>query len=77
MTTIKKTTIKEVFENDNWIIVSVMQGLSKCVRIDAKRRFPVCDKSNFFSIWSSASYANRLARENYSKNLNDFNCYKY
>lgn len=72
-----KTSVKEVFESDNWIITKILQGLNNKVRIDAKRRFNKADQPNFFSEWVSLKYANQLARENYGKNVNDFNCFQY
>lgn len=71
-----KVTLKEIFENDNWIITNIMQG-KKVHRIDAKRRFPIADRSNFHSAWGSNDYLNKLAVENYGKKLNEFNCYNY
>jgi len=72
-----KTTIKEVFESNNWIITKIIQGYNGKVRIDAKTRFHVPDEDNFFSNWCSRDYAERLARDNYGKNVSDFSCYKY
>jgi len=70
-------TFKEIFESDNWIITKIIQGHKGIHRIDAKRRFPVADKSSFFSEWGSAVYLTRLSKEHYNKKLSDFNCYKY
>lgn len=72
-----KTTTKEVFESDNWVIISIMQGYNNKVRIDAKRRFRIPDTDHFFSEWCTEKYANSLALENYGKNIFDFNCMKY
>jgi len=71
------TSLKEVFESDNWIITKISQGHNKQNRVDAKRRFPVADKSSFFSKWGNEKYLNKLAQENYDKNINDFGCYSY
>ncbi len=75
--TISKITIKEVFENDNWIITKILQGSNKTVRIDAKTRFHKPDKQNFFSEWASTKYAYKLALENYGKKTSDFSCFEY
>lgn len=72
-----KVTLKEVFESDNWIITAVHQGYKRMHRVDARRRFPKADHSNFFSKWGSYNYLNRLANENYGKKLTDFSTYKY
>lgn len=71
-----KTTIKEVFESDNWIITKITQGYNNTVRIDAKTRNWIADENNFFSNWCSRDYAEKLARDNYGKVINEFN-YKY
>lgn len=71
------TTIKEVFESDNWMITEILQGFGGNVRINAKRRFHVADKSSFFSGWCTEKYANKLAVENYGKKVTDFATYKY
>jgi L-cysteine desulfidase len=73
----KKTTIKEVFESDSWIITEIMQGHNNLVRVSAKRRFPKNNLSSFYNEWCTEKYANTLARENYGKNINDFGTYKY
>lgn len=70
------TSLKEVFENDNWIITKISQGYGTH-RVDAKRRFPVADESSFFSKWGSDNYLEKLARDNYGKNLRDFSNYYY
>jgi len=73
-----KTSIKEVFESGSWMIQRIHQGTSnKTRRIDAKRRFPEADGKNSFSEWCSTAYADRLAREHYGKNTNDFMCFCY
>lgn len=77
MLKIKKVTVREVFESDSWILVKIMQGSENCVRIDARRRFPVPDISSFFCEWCSNAYADRLAVCNYNKKLIDLNCYSY
>jgi hypothetical protein len=72
-----KTSAKQIFESDNWIITAIHQGNRKNVRVDAKRRFPAADESSFFSEWISLRYANQLSRENYGKKVNEFNCFIY
>lgn len=72
-----ENSIKNFFENDNIIITKILQGNSGLVRIDAKRRFPMADKPNFFYKWCSKNYAQKLALENYGKKLTDFSVYKY
>ncbi len=73
----KKITLKEVFESDNWMITKIIQGYSKSNRVDAKRRFPIADKNNFFSEWGKKNYLNKLAQENYGKKINEFSCYYF
>lgn len=69
---------KEVFESDAWIITSIEQGLKNNHLVNAKRRFPVADSSNFFSGWGSTPYLTRLARENYGvEKLSDMRNYRY
>lgn len=70
-------SIKQAFESGNIIITSISQGLSKNVRIDAKTRYHVAGQDDAFSEWCSLKYANQLARDNYGKNVNEFNCYRY
>ena len=53
---------KEVLTSQNWIITKVLQGRDGVVRIDAKRRYHVADKSDFFSKWVNLNYANRVSR---------------
>jgi len=72
-----KTTVKEVFESDNWIITSILQGFDGAVRINARRRNHIADKPHFFSEWCTEKYANSLAVENYGKKVNEFSTYKY
>lgn len=72
----KKVTLKEIFENDNWIITSILQGHNGQRRVSAKRRFPIADVSSFFCEWGSEKYLNKLSVENYWKKLSEFNCYK-
>jgi hypothetical protein len=71
-----KTSIKQVFESDNWIITKIMQGLGT-YRIDAKRRHPIADEKNFFSEWGSKTYVERLSKENYGKSPSEFSCFHY
>lgn len=70
-------TIKEIIVSDNWIITSILQGFDNKIRIDAKTRFYKPDSQNTFSKWCKKDYANRLTREYYGKNTQEFNCYKY
>lgn len=62
-------SIKQCFESDNVIITNILQGNNGVVRIDAKTRFRITGKDNFFSEWVSYKYADKLARENYGKKL--------
>lgn len=71
-----KTTIKEVFENDNWEITRIYQG-SKKLRVDAKTKNRVADEENFFSKWVSYGYVDKLSRENFGKGVNKFAKNKY
>ena len=64
-----KVSLKQVIESDNWIITKVKQGCDKQIRVDAKTRFYRAGEQNRFSAWYSLSYANRLYRENYGKNI--------
>jgi hypothetical protein len=72
-----KTSIKTIFESNNWVITSVLQGRNGIVRIDAKTRNRIADGENHFSAWCSEKYANRLAADFYSKKVSDFSCYRY
>jgi hypothetical protein len=72
-----KTTIKTIFESDNWIITNISQGCGGKVRIDAKTRFYKADQSNQFSEWCSEKYANRISIENYGKKVNELRAYSY
>lgn len=72
-----KITAKKVFESDNWVITKIINNKNKTVRIDAHTRFLLPDKQNRFSEWISLQYANRLSRENFGKNVDNFQCYKY
>ena len=72
-----KTTVKEVFESDNWIITKIIQGLRKNVLIDAKTRFHQADVKNFFSGWCSEKYADKLAKDKYGKKTKELNAYKF
>lgn len=60
-----KTTIKEVFESDNWQITRIIQGFDKQVRIDASKKY----SNEKISKWCSLSYANMLCRKNKGKNI--------
>lgn len=70
------TSLKNVFESDNWIITKIMQG-SGVYRIDARRRFAVPDESSFFSKWGTIKYLNALSNENYGKRICEFSCFSY
>lgn len=72
-----KTSIKHMFECDNWIIIKVLDGLDGRVRIDAKRRFPVAGEKRFFSKWCNKKHADALSRERFGKNTNDLQAYSY
>jgi hypothetical protein len=72
----KKTTLKEVFENRDWIITSILKGYNGKHRVSAKRRYPVPDVNYFFCEWGSEKYINKLSIENYYKKITSFNCYK-
>ena len=72
-----KTSVKKVFESENWIITKVMQGRGGKVRVDAKRRFPVADESSFFSEWCSKRYADNLSRERFGKKTNELRAWEY
>ena len=71
------TNLKEVFQSDNWIITKALQGNSNQIRIDAKRRYPIADKSSFFSKWGNLKYINSLAVNNYGKKIDEFRAYSY
>lgn len=77
MKQMKKTTLKEVFQNSNWIITKLYSVGSKSVRVDAKRRYPIEDESSFFSEWGSRDYLNKLSRDNYGKPFTELNCNKH
>lgn len=65
-------SVKEVFENESVIITKILQGSNGRVRIDARTKFHVDGKDNFFSKWVSFKYANNLAREYYGTDLFKF-----
>ena len=65
----KKPSLKQIVSSDNWIITEVKQGCNKQIRISAKTRFYRSGEQNSFCEWYSLSYANRLYRENYGKNI--------
>lgn len=71
------TSVKQVFESDNVIITKILQGNNNQVRIDAKTRYHVADKDNFFSKWVSFKHANKLSIDNYGKKLSDLNIFVY
>jgi hypothetical protein len=70
-------SVKQAFENDDVIITKIIQGNRNNVRIDAKTRFHIADKENFFSEWVSLKYANRLALENYGKKVHQFKVFHF
>ena len=72
-----KTSAKQVFESDNWIITKISQGNRNNVRIDAKRRYQVADMPSFFSEWISRPYAERLSAMKYNRQINELSCYSY
>ena len=72
-----KTTIKQIFESDNWVITRISQGLRKNVRIDAKTRFFKPGEKNSFSEWCSERYADSLSREKYGKKTRELNAFQY
>jgi hypothetical protein len=71
-----KDSLKDVINNDNWIITKI-HGDLKVVRVDAKRRFPIADKERIFSKWGSTSYLNSLCKEKFGKKANEMNAYTY
>jgi hypothetical protein len=70
------SNLKEVIENDNWIVTKIIES-RKYYRVDAKRRFPVADESSFFSNWGGKKYIDSLCRENYGKKASDLNAFSY
>jgi len=64
-----KITLKDIIEDDSWIITKVINGHNGSVRIDAMRRFYKADEQNRFSDWYQKDYVNRLYRENKGRNL--------
>jgi len=68
----KKPTLKEIFEDNNWIITSILKGYNGKHRIDARRRHPVADVSSFFSEWGSEKYLNKLSIDNYGRKISGF-----
>ena len=67
-------SLKEVFESDLWIITKIYKG-GNILRIDARRRFPIADKNNFYSKWGSYKYIDSLSREHYGKPINEWALY--
>lgn len=65
----KKPSLRQIVSSGNWIITEVKQGYNKQVRISAKTRFYRSGEQNLFCEWYSFSYADRLYRENYGKNI--------
>ena len=72
-----KTTIKEVFQHENWVLKGITQGYNGRVRIDAKTRRWIPDEINFFSRWCSQEYAESLAKEYYGRKLEEITNFKY
>ena len=70
------TSLREIFESDNWIITEILQGYDNRLRVKAKKRF-ANDANPFFCEWGSLTYLNKLAVENYGKKVNQFNTFKY
>lgn len=73
----KKINVKEVINNDNWIITCIRQGRDGIVRVDARTRYWVCDGINMFSDWYSIGYIDRLLLDKYGKKHKDMKCYMY
>lgn len=71
-----KTTLKEVFENSEWIITGILAGRNT-LKISAKRRHPEADKPSFFCEWGNTTYISKLSQDNYEKSPRDFKCFKY
>jgi hypothetical protein len=71
------TTIKTIFESNNWMITNIMQGRNGLVRINAKTRNRIADGESFFSEWCSEKYANRLSSKKYGKKVHELNIYSY
>ena len=63
----RKTTIKEVIQGNEWNIKRVIKGSSfhtrGRVRLDAQRRHHKPDAPDFFSEWTTLQYINRLRTE--------------
>lgn len=57
---VMKVTAKEVLTSQNWIITRIYKGYKGKIRIDAKRRYHVADKPDFFSKWVTLKYANSV-----------------
>tara|TARA_R110000744_G_scaffold371968_1_gene483284 strand:+ start:42 stop:257 length:216 start_codon:yes stop_codon:yes gene_type:complete len=70
------TSIKEIFESDNWIITKVIESKDS-FRVDAHRRFLKPNEINLISQWRSKKYVNSLCVEHYGKKANELNCYQY
>ena len=68
-------SVRHAFESGNVIITNILQGYNNQVRIDAKTRHRIADKDNFFSKWVSYQYANKLALENFGKELSEMNTF--
>lgn len=66
------TTLKEIFQSDDWIITSFLNGFDGRIRITAKRRHSVADKPRTFSKWGSLGYVNRLFSERFGKKISNF-----
>jgi hypothetical protein len=70
------SNLKEVIESDNWIVTKIIENRTS-FRVDAKRRFPVADKSSFFSNWGGKKYIDSLCRENYGKKASELKSFSY
>jgi hypothetical protein len=70
------TSLREIFESDNWIITEILQGYDNRLRIKAKKRF-ANDTNPVFCEWGSLTYLNKLSIDNYGKKINQFNTFKY
>jgi hypothetical protein len=74
-----KSIIKNISQalDSNWSTnIRIKQG-HKLVRITAVARFKQDDKDPFFSKWVTYSYANRIYRDLYGKNISESNNFQY
>jgi predicted DNA-binding protein with PD1-like motif len=70
-------SLKQVFQDQNIILIKVIQGIGKKVRIDARTRFHVPDKYNFYSEWHTISVVNKFCKDRYGKTVDKLNVFKY